>query len=375
LVLNVPEALEVLLIAPSTAESSAPFVRIALAPPGTKSGIRIRQESPAYLAEKPLEQFSAIFVLDLPILEPAAVRALESYVANGGGVAFFPGSETDLAFVREQLYKSGLFPAAPIAVQELMPDYLTKAADLRVLAHPIFRLFSEGESPLLGSVVIDRYLAIEPISDSSVNVWATLRNDAPLVLEKNSGAGRTMTFLTSASPTWNNWGRNPSFVVVLLELTAYLAKRPEQSRTFLVGDPLTVKVNPAEFEVRFVPPPREGEPSGSGTVVGAVLGEATFAQTDRPGFYTISRKSGADQTELKAVNISAPEGDIRQLDATEISDILRTIRQSLESAAGFNTASDFGGARSISDWLLYAAILFLLGETFLAGRILPPNVR
>ena len=401
IVLHVPDALEVLLIAPaasstspsSTSDTSAQHVRIALAPGGTRSGIVIRQESPSYLAEKPLEQFSTIFLLDIPTLDPLAVRALENYVANGGGLAMFPGTNTDLFFVREQLYKGGnsLFPAAPIAVQELMPDYLTATADLRVSAHPIFRLFSEGESPLLGSVVIERYLAVEPIADSSgnasVNTWATLRTGAPLVLEKSFGSGRTMTFLTSASPTWNNWGRNPSFVVVLLELTAYLSKRPEQSQTFLVGDPLTVNINPMEFEerVRVVAPPHEGETSAKagginspvGTMINAASGEASFTQTDRPGFYTVYLRSrlAGEQSELRAVNVSAPEGDIRQLDVTEISDILRTVRQPLESAAGFNTVSDFSNARSVSDWLLYTVILFLMGELFLAGRILPPSMR
>ena len=406
MVLQVPDVLEVLLIAPvvaSAAGTSAQHVRVALAPGGTRSGILVRQESPSYLAERAeraLDRYSAIFVLDIPTLEPAAVRALEHYVANGGGVAFFPGTNTDLHFVRDQLYRggSGLFPAAPIAVQELLPDFLTGATDLRLVPHthtaphPIFRLFSDGESPLLGSVVIERHLAVEPVADpathaASVNVWATLRNDAPLVLEKTFGAGRTMTFLTSASPTWNNWGRNPSFVVVLLELTAYLSRRAEQSQTFLVGDPLTVTINPMEFEerVRFVPPPREGEttppppregnyspPSEGGHFAQQNVGVVSLP-TDRPGFYTVylqSRLAG-EQSVLKAVNVNASEGDIRQIDVTELSDILRTIRQPLESAAGFTTVSDFAARQSISDWLLYAVILFLLGEIFLAGRMQP----
>jgi len=396
LVLQVPESLEVLLIAPSaqslayTSSSdlqSAQFVRVALAPGGTKSGIRVRQESPSYLAEKSLDTFSAIFLLDLPTLEPSAVKALENYVANGGGVAFFPGTNTDFDFVRRQLYKegSGLFPAAPVTVQELLPDYLMQATDLRLLpnntaAHPIFRLFSDGDSPLLGSIVIERYLAIEPIADSSVNTWATLRNDAPLVLEKTFGAGRTMTFLTSASPTWNNWGRNPSFVVMFLELTAYLSKRAEHSRAFLVGDPLTVNVNPMEFEerVRFTMPPRDGEttPPLGGYFAQQNVGVVTM-QTDRPGFYTITHKShsGVEQSELKAVNVSASEGDIRQLDVTEISDMLRPVHQPLETAAGFSAASDLVAQQSVSDWLLYVVILLLLGDIYVAGRILPPHMR
>ena len=388
IVLHVPEALEVLLIAPSlsaASESSAPYVRVALAPGGTKSGIRVRQESPSFLAEKPLDNFSAIFLLDLPTLEHSAVRALENYVSHGGGVTFFPGPNTDLDFVRNQLYKNGtgLFPAAPVMVQELLPDYLTNASDIRITPHPIFRLFSDGESPLLGSVIIERYLAVDVPNDSSVNIWATLRNDAPLVLEKTFGDGRTMTFLTSASPVWNNWGRsNPSYVVVLLELTAWLSKRPEQLQTLLVGDPLTVTINPMEFEerVQFVMPQREGESSGSRVGIDATPSEdgswvATFAQTDHSGFYTISKKSrsGVDRSELKAVNVNASEGDLRQLDVTEIADILRPVRQPLETAANFSTASDFSGRQTICDGLLYLAILFLLGEIFLAGRILPPN--
>ena len=389
MVLKVPDVLEVLLIAPhlagapasSASEASAQHVRVALAPGGTRSGIRVRQELPSYLAEKPLDQFSAIFLLDIPTLEPTALRALEQYVANGGGAAFFPGTNTDLHFVRDQLYKggSGLFPAAPAAVEELLPDYLTSASDLRISAHPIFRLFSEGESPLLNSVVIERYLAVEPVADPSVNVWVTLRNDAPLVLEKPFGSGRTMTFLTSASPVWNNWARNPSFVVVLLELTAWLSKRNEQSQSFLVGDPFSVNVNPMEFEdrVRFVSPPLGGETTGSGKMIDAVSGEATFFQTDRPGFYTayLRSRSVGEQSDLRAVNVSAPEGDIRQLDVSELSDILRTVGLPLENAAGFSTVGDFAARQSISDWLLYAVILFLMGEIFLAGRLLPPNVR
>jgi hypothetical protein len=176
-----------------------------------------------------------------------------------------------------------------------------------------------------------------------------------------------MTFLTSASPVWNNWGRNPSYVVVLLELTAWLSKRPEQLQSFLVGDSIMVGGNPMEYEerVQFAAPPREGELGGIQT--------ATFIQTDRPGFYTVHRRtrSGADVLELKAINVSTAEGDIRQLDVTEIVDILRPVRQSLETAANFSMVGDFDQGQSVSDWLFYMVILFLVGEIFLAGRILP----
>jgi hypothetical protein len=150
----------------------------------------------------------------------------------------------------------------------------------------------------------------------------------------------------------------------------------------LVGDPLMVAINPMEFEerVQIVTPPHEGEPSGSRMGSDAMPSEddvwmATFANTDHPGFYTMTKKSrlGAEVSELKAVNVSAEEGDIRQLDVTEIADILRPVRQSLETAAGFSTSGDFSGKQTVSDGLLYLTILLLLSEMFLAGRILPAS--
>jgi len=40
--------------------------------------------------------------------------------------------------------------------------------------------------------------------------------------------------------------------------------------------------------------------------------------------------------QFTAVNVSAPEGDLRQLDVTELSDILRTVRLPLESAVSIH---------------------------------------
>ena len=340
--LQVPDALEILLITPSSSDTSSPFVRVALSPGGVRSGLAVRQELPGFLAEHPLDSFSAIFLLDMPTLEFSAIRALENYVADGGGVAFFPGTNTDIEFVRNYLYKAGtgLFPAAPMMIHELLPDYLTSSPDIQVRPHPIFRLFTDTESPWLRSVVIDRYLAIEPSVDPSVNILATLRNDAPLVLSKTFGQGRTITFLTTASPDWNNWVRNPSYVIILLELAAWLSQRHD-NQSFLVGDS---------------------------------LGNDLLAY--QPGFHTVQSisPSGQELSEIKAVNVNPLEGDIRQLDITEISDILKTARLSMETPASFSmSGNDHSPVLSAGDWLLFAVILLLLGEIFLAGRILPPR--
>jgi uncharacterized membrane protein len=397
-------------------ESSTQYVRVALSPGGTKSGIRTRIESPSFLAGKPLTSFNAIFLLDIPLLEPAAVKALEEYVAAGGGAAFFSGTENNLDFIRNELYKNGtgLFPVAPIAETVLEPDFLSKTPDITVTAHPVFRLFGEGESPLLGSVKIERYLAAElpkqnelskqnglskqnelpeqnneatlkkteNVAQLPYRVLATLRNGAPLVLEKEFGKGKTVTFLTTAAPVWNNWGRgNPGFVVVMLELAAWLSKRPQDAAPVFVNEPLHINFDPTLFErkIRIQTPPSSGENKENNLLLDANLlsdakALATFSQTDQSGFYeaVLRELSGDEVRRVFAVNVNAKEGETSLADVSEISNLLRSVNQSLESAAGFSTITDFSGEQSLSDFLLYAVIVMLMAETFLAGRILPP---
>jgi hypothetical protein len=284
----------------------------------------------------------------------------------------------------------------------LEPDFLSKTPDIAVTTHPVFRLFGDGESPLLGSVKVERYLGVElpkqneeTLSNKTGNltgnktgnsinspprVLATLRNKAPLVLEKEFGKGRTITFLTTAAPIWNNWGRgNPSFVVVMLEIAAWLSQHPSGTAPVLVGESLLINIDPTLFEQRIRIQPPSGENIGTDFELEAVLQNdtnalATFSRTDQSGFYEAVLKeiSGKEIRCFFAVNVDANEGETSLADVSELSNILRSVNQSLESAAGFSAATDFAGEQSLSDLLLYVVIVMLMAETFLAGRILPP---
>lgn len=393
LAVEVPAALEILLIASDKrtvgSGAASQYVRVALAPGGTKSGIRTRVETPAFLTGNPLKSFDAVFLLEVPVLETSSLQALERYVAEGGGLALFFGAESRVSDQAERFraewYKNGegLLPFAPVGEKSLEPDFLSRMPDLAVWgAHPIFRLFGDGESPLLSSVRIEHYVSVEPESTRGT-VLASLRNGAPLVLEKGFGQGRVVAFLTSASPTWNNWGRgNPSFVVVLLELAAWLSKRAHEQRELFVGDEIPLEIDTETFEsnVRLHLPPRNEESDGAHTTGDAVaesdgVARIRFSDTDHSGFYTaiLKEHSGNDVTRLFALNVDADEGRTATVDLSELSEPLRSVKASLESAAGFSMSFDFAGERPWNDALLCVVLLILIGETFLAGRILPPK--
>ncbi len=390
LALDVPPALGVLLITPNrqaSASDSAQYVRVALAPGGAKSGIHARVEPPSFLSTAKLEQFSAIFLLDVPKLDPSAIRALEDYVAAGGGLAMFFGPDADLAFARSELYKNGngISPVAPLTEGTLPPDFLSQTPDMSVVMHPIFRLFGSGESSLLQNVKIEKYIAVEPVSSETEgtkpDVLATLRGGNPLVVAKSFGKGRTIAFLTTAAPVWNNWGRgNPSFVVVMLELAAWLSQRNRDDAALLVGAPLSLHADASQVEpkITIALPAKEDETTGGTASIDLdAEGRGTYPATHRSGFYeaVFREHSGTETKKLFAVNVDPKEGDTRLIEVGNLSELLRSVNLSIESAAGFSAPQEFTGARSLGDSLLFLVVLLLLAEAFLAGRLLPPTSR
>ena len=143
-----------------------------------------------------------------------------------------PRRALDVKFFNDVLYRDGkgLFPVPLVGQRELPVDRLEPAPDVQIDGHFIFRVFAATQNALLQAVTVERYFAApdgwRPPRNSSVRVAAHLRNGAPLVVGRQFGKGRVMAFLTTAAPTWNNWARNPSFVVAMQDLQAYLSERP-----------------------------------------------------------------------------------------------------------------------------------------------------
>lgn len=398
LVLNIPASLEILLIVDpdsiSSSDSPIPYLRAALSPGGTRSGIKTRVESPSFLSANPLEPFSAIFLLDLPKLEFLEALALEEYVKKGGGLAVFTGPKTDSQMIDKELYRSGqgLFPFEAVGSAVLDADYLSRTPDIdQIEEHPIFRLFENADRSLISRVKIERYFAVRNAAQATENnanvqnnvrILASLRGGMPLIAEKQFGKGKSIAFLTSISPVWNNWARgNPGFVVLMLELAAYLSKRTDENVQHFVGQPISLSVDTTLYEpiVQVHRHVDENDRSSSVSVLEGILSDGmaniSINDTSHACFYEVVLKehSGAETRKIYAVNVDASEGDTRLADVSSLASLLRNAKLSLESAAGFSVSFDLGGKRPWSDFFFVLLILFLLAEIFLAGRILPPN--
>lgn len=377
--IELPPDVSTLLVDGNADARDATFLSWALAPGGSvRTGIRPQIETPRYLSLKPLSPFATVNLANIDRLDASALEALEKYVSEGGGVAFFVGERTDPKYFNEFLYRDGkgLFPVPLARESELVVDRLEPAPDVQVSPHFIFRVFAAERNTFLQTVSVSRYFAVpqgwRPPPKSTVRVVARLRNGAPLVVEREFGKGRVLAFLTTASPTWNNWARNPSFVVVAQDIEAYLAERPFTESSRLVGSPLELRLDPAVYQpqVRFTTP----ESGDKGTIdVAATLGPdglltASLDDTRISGLYEaqLTRIDGKTETRRYALNVDPDEGDLAALDGQQLAARLEGLKCKFEQAAAFQSAVGELAGYNLTESLLYALVALLLFEQLLA---------
>ncbi len=375
-----PEDVPVLLIDGDPEGPDARYLSAALAPGGpVPTGIRPQIETPRYLSLHPLDPFRAIYLLNVGQLDESAVESLEGYVRSGGGVGVFLGERCRSRFINEALYRDGegFFPLPVTGQAELLPDRLQRAPDLEVGSHPIFRVFAGRRNSFLSTVIVERYFAVpedwEPEPDSTVRVIARLRNKAPLAVQRDFGEGRVVAVLTSAAPVWNNWARNnPSFVVAVLEMQAYLARRPAEDVSHLVGTAIRLQLDPSQYggQVRFSLPDAGAAPPAAIDAVPGPDGSLAvpFPAAERSGVYeaALERKDGTQEFRRYAFNVEAEEGDLKTLAGPEIAERLEGVDYEYHQAAMFRYAADELAGYNLSQPLLYLLVLLLVGEQVLA---------
>ena len=442
----------------------ARFLARALTPGGSvRTGIRPQIETPRYLSLKgpsgdrgsgigdrlprpdsrfpipdsrlptpdSLDEFQAIYLANVDRLDKSAIDALEQYVAAGGGVAIFLGDRCGTKFINDQLYRGGegLFPLPVAGRAELLIDRLEKAPDLQVGDHPIFRCLADERYGFISTVMIHRYFAApdgwQPDPDSSTRVIAHLRNGAPLAVERPFGKGRVVALMTTAAPVWNNWAKNPSFVIAMQTLQAYLSRRPSANVPRQVASPLELQFDAGEYmkQVRFGKPDvrvqgsgfRESQESGVGSRESGVgnresgigsresgLGSrspipdprspithrlpptacttdavatkegllaVSLPETDTAGIYEARLTRKNDKTvEVRhyAFNVDATEGDLDSLAgpqlATRLEDVKYTYQQAESAVSALGKAPEF----NLSEILFYVLVVLLIGEQLLA---------
>lgn len=377
---DLPADIPVLLIDGSPDARDANYLGAALAPGGpVRTGLRPQIETPRYLSlKKPLKAFRAITLMNVQRLDQSAIDALERYLAAGGGVAVFLGEQCRSQLINDQWYRNGegFFPLPLQGQQDLLVDRVERGPDLQVGGHPIFRVLAGERNSFVSMVIVQRYFAPPdgwaPEPDSTARVIARLRNGAPLAVERRFGDGRVVAFLTTAAPVWNNWARNPSFVVAMQDMQAHLGGRSAADVSRRVGSKLQLELDKRRYRdrVRFVTPgpqPQAEIPTRASLTKKGTLA-VSLAKTDLSGVYQaeLTRQDGSREVRPFAFNVDAAEGDLKTMSGPQLAKRLQGVDYRYEQADGFQyTMTELAG-HNISDWLLYLLVVLLIGEQVLA---------
>jgi hypothetical protein len=387
---ELPAAQPVLIIDGSKDGRGGRELALALAPGGnSRTGWQPKVEPASALADaEALSEHAAVCLLDVPRLADDELAALESYVQDGGGVAFFVGAETDRSFYNNRLWRDGegLFPVPLKLPTQLLDRLDDESPDLEVTDHPLFRVLAGRRNNFLPLVLVDYYYAVPDdwqAGAEGTHVIAHLRNNEPLVVEKRFGEGRVVAQLTKLSSAqtalgkWTNWSLNPVFPVLANELVNYLAAGRQKDPLHTVGDELVVSVDQRKYE----PAIRFRVPDEPGTVGGSRRAEVPVDASSSGGQLTAKLEdvavSGVYEAQLQplegnlesrqiAVNVPTGEGDLAIVQPEELKRRLAGINYVLHDAADMTLDSQQLAGFQMGDALLAGIVAMLLIEQVLA---------
>jgi hypothetical protein len=339
-----------------------------------------------------LNGYSAVYMVDVNRLDGRGAETLESYVQGGGGLAVFVGPDVNPQFYNQALYKDGkgILPAPLGPEADLLPALDPSEPDLELFNHPIFSFFQSETNPLIRGVKIDRLRKVadawKPTSQQAVEVIAAARDKSPLIVEKKLGQGDVLLFLTTLAPEWNDWAKNPSFVVVALKMQSYLATAKRLDDPRLVGTPLDLRLEAAKYlpDVSFIAAGQKlgsreridrqaAAPSADGGNLVASLGRTIVeghprGETDHPGVYEAWPKTTKGEVDLRrwALNVDPDEGDLTQVPSADLLTRLDPVKVAYHAADQYQQDEVTRAGYNLSTLLLCTLVLLLVGEQVLA---------
>ncbi|MGH7200126.1 MAG: BatA domain-containing protein, partial [Planctomycetaceae bacterium] len=350
---------------------------------------------PDYLRKNDLSGFQCIYLLNVAAedLPADAIEPLARYAEQGGGLAWFVGDQVKPGLYNAKLYKewNGLFPVPlSLAKRELPEDEAAPGPDLSFAAHPVFTVFEGQDNPFIESVRIEEYLPVAEEWERDDNArkdgtatLATLRNREPVLFERRYGEGKIVACLTTAGPEWNNWPRNPSYVIFQLELEKHIALGDRTLGRREVGQPVSVSLDPAKYteQIRIIAPSEQGErflniqaaletqDAARETASGGPRLVARFTETDHPGIYRVRLQPHAGEVEetWTAYNAAVTESNLLLAEDDEMRRrIGEDVEVQIQPPGNFTWMETKEAGQEIRKWVLIGLVALLLIEQLLA---------
>ena len=337
-------------------------------------------------------------------------REVSEFVARGGGLMIFMGSQTESASniraYNDLFYANGKGPLPARLVDAVNSTDKVRGEEITGdLNHPVLEQFKAKPTMIPYNRVFRHIKAELPANSPATVLLKGVESGDPIIVLSKFGQGRVALVTTSANSDWNNFGAHKTLVPLLQVLSFYLAPPMEMFRTVDVGSPvaelLTAEqaANPGEMQLALpgvMAPPHaapmairpearfaEGDPAAAADRRQYV---ARSADLDQPGLYVLKTAEVRPQADadgkplpvdrveqlsrfVYAVNPPAlDEGNLRTVDVKTVSEMLGGNIKVLTEKDVKEAATDTPGGGRLSQTLLYLVLALCLLEMVLAQR-------
>jgi hypothetical protein len=229
--------------------------------------------------------------------------------------------------------------------------------------HPLFAPLAVAPFNDFTKIHFWKYRRLGDFPMKDARVLVRFENGDPAIVEKAVGKGKLVVFASGWHPADSQLARSSKFVPLMSALVEGPAARPFEGSNYRVGDRVSLPVWNIESQGLTVHKP-------GGEVVTISPRAGVFAETDQPGVYTIDTPTGARSF---AVNLDPGESKTSPLHDTTLEQFGCRLANPSRKAIDRERQRQLHNAelenrQKLWRWLILAALLILIFETWLAGR-------
>lgn len=261
---------------------------------------------------------------------------------------------------------SRLVGAGPIGVEEASTDRYALLADID-FGHPLFAPFADPRFSDFTKIHFWKHRRLATNNLPGARVVARFDNGDPALVQVPIGPGRLLILTSGWHPADSQLARSSKFVPLLYSLLEWSGAARPRLAQYVVGDAVSLPAHLVEpghsLTVR--------RPDGATLALAPAQG--TFNQTELPGIYTVS---GARAPFRFAVNLAPEESKtapaaLEEWERFGVPLKLESDRaaQALAQRQAVLRAAELENRQKLWRWLLLAALMVLVVETFLAGYV------
>jgi Aerotolerance regulator N-terminal/von Willebrand factor type A domain len=285
----------------------------------------------------------------------ANAQVLEHYVRSGGTllyVAAAPGRAETLATIAG---------ANPWAIQEA-PSKDVMLGEIK-FDHPLFAPFAGAQFNDFTKIRFWKHRLIKPESLGEAKVLARFEGGDAAIIEKTVGQGRLVVFASGWQPVDSQLARSSKFVPLMTGLLEGRTPPTLGEGTYAVFDRVPMPAADSGGKGLTVHKP-------DGSIAAVPQGSPFFSDTGEPGVYTVDTPDGSRSF---AINLDPLESKTAVLEDVTLQKL--GCRLASQSPKPLNRAElrqmynmELENRQKLWRWLILAATLVLIFETWLAGR-------